>query len=95
VEHGDRILWEVWIFTTTSFCLTLCRKSNIFLLLTGGGSRELDSLAYNIVIEEDHERKEKGSRSLADLSSSSGQRGGGDSRGAREEMEFLSFGEED
>jgi hypothetical protein len=64
--------------------------------LTGGGFRELDSLAYNIVIAEDHEKKEKGSRSLADLSSNqsfaSRQREG---VGAREEMEYLGYGEEE
>lgn len=55
----------------------LQRKSDLFLLLTAGGLRELDSVAYNLVIAEDHERKEHGSlagsgmRSLADLSNTS------------------------
>lgn len=30
------------------------------MLLTLGGLRELESVAYNIVLAEDHERKEKG-----------------------------------
>eukprot|EP00604_Paraphysomonas_vestita_P002742 CAMPEP_0174819036 /NCGR_PEP_ID=MMETSP1107-20130205/2038_1 /TAXON_ID=36770 /ORGANISM="Paraphysomonas vestita, Strain GFlagA" /LENGTH=88 /DNA_ID=CAMNT_0016031815 /DNA_START=1762 /DNA_END=2025 /DNA_ORIENTATION=+ len=47
---------------------TKIKKSNLFLLLTLGGLRELESVAHNVVLAEDHERKEKGSsgRSLAD-----------------------------
>jgi hypothetical protein len=43
----------------------------LFLLLTLGGLRELEAVAYNVVLADDIERKERGSvRSLLDSTNS-------------------------